>query len=207
MRLCLWLLPVLALLTPGRAIGGQSTTVPNGAGVQPAAPSGPPLAEAEADATGQLPVSLERIREGLARPSPTLLRGLDIKPDFVVYIQEREHIQAILNSLDFKLKGVIAPGGGLYGYEQQRMIGNKTSNPLGQPYAAFSGGELITLALQGLLQRYLGGKIVDKVSSARRSAAEQAAEHEVATAISEYCAAQPGRGESLQICRIEAMKP
>jgi hypothetical protein len=152
-------------------------------------------------------VSLERIREGLARPEPKLLRSLDIKPDFIVYIQEREHIQAILNGLDFKLKGIVTPPGGLRAYEQQQVIGSKTSNPLGQPYAAFSGGELITLAVQGLLQRYLGGKIKDAVGSAMRTLAERAAEREVSQAIAEYCAARPDGGESLQICRIEAMRP
>ena len=86
-------------------------------------------------ATGDLPVSLDRIREALSKPPElTGLRKLDIKPDFSVQVQERAQIQAILSTLDFK-SGPRARGG-LYGYEQQRLIWNKVDRPLAQPYAA-----------------------------------------------------------------------
>lgn len=199
MRLSALVLVALIAGAPRAASVGQSSPQVPGASL-PDEPAGTGSTENE------LPVSLERIRDGLTRPPPTLLRSLEIKPDFIVYIQEREHIQAILNTLDFKLKGIVKPPGGLYAYQQQQVIGNKTSNPLGQPYAAFSGGELITLAIQGLAQRYLSGKISSAIGSAARSYAEHAAEREVARAIAEYCAARPDDGASLQICRIEAMR-
>jgi hypothetical protein len=210
MRLSALVLTALIASVPQAASAGQSS--PHVTALSQKRDAGPDRANPEPaalttnEAVTELPVSIERIRAGLIRPTPTLLRSLEIKPDFIVYIQEREHIQAILNTLDFKLKGIVTPPGGLYAYQQQQVVGNKISNPLGQPYAAFSGGELITLALQGLAQRYLGGKISSALSSAARSYAEHAAEREVARAIAEYCAARPDSGESLQICRIEAMR-
>jgi hypothetical protein len=210
MRLTVLLCATLAAGGPLAAAGGQTPPETSIFSPKKAAAADQlterPVPKPGDSTDGELPVSFERIREGLARPVPSLLRGLDIKPDFIVYIQEREHVQAILSTLDFKLKGVVGPPGGLYAYEQQRIVGSKTSNPLGQPYAAFSGGELITLAVQGLMQRYLGGKIVNAVGAAARSLAERAAEHEVARAVAEYCASRPDGGQSLRICGIEAMR-
>jgi hypothetical protein len=113
-------------------------------------------AQPGSEVTDSLPVSLDRIREALSKPPEiTGLHKLEIKPDFSVRVQERAHIQAILSTLDFK-SGPRLPGG-LYGYLQQQQIWNKVDRPLAQPYAAFNGGELITLAIEGLMQKYLGG--------------------------------------------------
>jgi len=71
---------------------------------------------------------------------------------------------------------------------------------LRQPYAAFSGAELITIAIQNLMVKYLGGRVLSAVSSAERARAEKAARDEVSRAIAEYCAAKPDRGASLSIC-------
>lgn len=147
-----------------------------------------------------LPVSLDRIREGLARPAREGgLKNLDLKPDFMIYVEEQDHLRAILSKLDFA--GGPAPAGGLYGYEQQQRAFSKTERPLQQPYAAFSGGELITLAIEGLMQKYLGGALVNAVKGAQRSRAEQAARTEVATAIATYCDAQPDGGRALHLCQ------
>ena len=95
---------------------------------------------------------------GLARADP---RGASKPPEMTGLLKTRHqtrlqrpgpgaaHIQAILSTLDFK-SGPRRPGG-LYGYEQQQLIWNKVDRPLAQPYAAFSGGELITLAIEGLI--------------------------------------------------------
>jgi hypothetical protein len=152
----------------------------------------------ETKPTGELPVSLERVRQGLSRPSGTALKNLDLKPDFVVRVEEREHIQAILSKL--QVQSGPAPLGGLYAYEQQQMLSNKTDRPLQQPYAAFSGGELITLAIEGLVQRLLGGKILSAFTNAQRAGAERAAREEVAQAIADYCDVQPDGGSSLHLC-------
>ena len=44
-----------------------------------------------------------------------------------------------------------------------------------QPYAAFSGGQLLTILIENLVGKYLGGKMVDAVSAAERKRAEAAA--------------------------------
>lgn len=158
-----------------------------------------PAAQDPARGTGDLPVSLDRIRDGLARPPQgSTLKHLDIKPDFIVRIEEKAHVEAILSKLDFKSGP--APLGGLYAYEMQQQLGSKNDRPLQQPYAAFSGKEMITLAIEGLMQRYLGGKVLDSITSAQRESAEQAAREEVATAIAAYCDAQPDGGVSLHLC-------
>jgi hypothetical protein len=148
--------------------------------------------------------SLDRIREALARAPQTMsLSKLDLKADFSVQIQEEQHLQAILSSLDFK-SGPRVPGG-LYGYEQQRQIWNKVDRPLSQPYAAFSGGELITLAVEGLMQRYLGGALLSAIGNAERESAERAAREEVSRAINEYCGSRPDAGRSLQVCSVDSL--
>ena len=149
---------------------------------------------------GELPVSLDRIREGLARPPQgSTLKNLDLKPDFVVRVEEKAHIEAILSKLEVKSSGPV-PAGGLYGYEMQQQMGNKNARPLQQPYAAYSGKEMIVLAIEGLMQRYLGGKILDGITSAQRENAERAAREEVAQAIADYCDARPDGGASLHLC-------
>lgn len=152
-----------------------------------------------------LPVSLDRIRERLARPPERSLKNLDIKADFVVRIEERDHIIAVLSKLQVP-PSAPSPGGGLYGYEQQRMAFPKNQYPLMQPYAAFTGGQMVTLAIEGLAQKYLGDLAGKAVSNLARARAERSARAELATAISEYCDAQPNGGRELHLC-TEALTP
>jgi hypothetical protein len=171
-------------------------------------PPSPATAEsvhpAAADSTSDLPVSLDRIREALSRPPEISgLLKLDVKPDFSVQVQEQAHIQAILATLDFKTGP--RPPGGLYGYEQQQQVWNKVDRPLAQPYAAFNSGELITLAIEGLMQKYLVGGIINGISNAERESAERAARAEVSRAIADYCANQPEAGRSLTVCSADPL--
>jgi hypothetical protein len=178
-----------------------ATLIPGTAAAQAAQPSSRGKAASSAeDARGsELPVSLDRIREGLANaPAKPLLSALDKAPDFKVEIQERRTIEEILATLDFKAGPV--PAGGLYAYEQQQRLFNPVDRPLSQPYAAFSGPELITIAIQNLMFKYLGGRVLDAVTSAERARAEEAARAEVARAVAEYCAADPDRAKRLSIC-------
>lgn len=187
-------LAVAAILAVAPLAAQQAASSPD-----PAAAVSPAGDTARPDTSGDLPVSLDRIRDGLARPPQgSTLKNLDIKPDFIVRIEERDHIVAILSALEVK-KGPTPPGG-LYAYEQQQLLGNKIDRPLQQPYAAFSGKEMITLAIEGLMQRYLGSKLVDGITSAQRERAERAAREEVAEAIAEYCDARPDGGSSLHLC-------
>ena len=183
----LFLLVFTALVT--------ATLAASPAAAQDAQPSSKPSAE---DGSTRLPVSLDRIREGLATaPVKSLLSSLERPPDFKVEVEERTIVD-ILSTLDFKTGPV--PAGGLYGYEQQQRLFNPVDRPLAQPYAAFSPAELITIAIQNLMVKYLGGRLVDAVSDADRARAEAAARGDVTGAIAKYCAADPERAKRLSIC-------
>src|SRR5262245_12136045 len=151
-------------------------------------------------ATRDLPVSLDRIRAGLPRQATdSILKRVEIPPDFRIQILEQQRIDDLLSKLDFKHLKAPAPPGGLYGYDQQQRLFNSVDHPLVQPYAAFSGSELITVALENLIARYVGGRIVNGISDFERARAERAAREEVDKAIAEYCAARPDRSD-LQLC-------
>jgi len=146
-----------------------------------------------------LPVSVDRIREALAAPPPKpLLRGIDERPDFALTVEEKVILEDFFKPEDFKVGPV--PPGGLYAHEQQRVLSNSVDQPLHQPYAAFSGGELLTLAIQGLLFKYLGQEVVDRAVAAEKAADEAAARETVLKAIQAYCAAQPAGGAAVEIC-------
>jgi len=201
-------LVVAALLVSGQtgAPGGQTAPVGQAAAPvgQTTAPGGGPSSSNTAKSTPQdaptldLPVSLEHIRAALARaPERPLLRGMDRKPDFRVTVEERLKLEELLWSLEFKTGP--APPGGLYAYEQQRLLWNKTDHPLVQPYAAFSSGQLVTLAVEGLIGKYAGGRALNALTGAQRAKAEGAARSEVSRAIAEFCAAQSDRSH-IEIC-------
>lgn len=177
------------------ALGAVST-----AAAQAPAPAAPTTGRraSATDAQDQSPVSLDRIREGLKRAEKqSILRTINARADFVVHIEEQAHIDELMKKLDFKSGP--SPAGGLYAYEQQRRLFNPVSRPLQQPYAAFSGGEFITIALQNILGRYLAGKAVDALSSRERTRAEGEARREVERAVAEYCN-QRSDAYLIQIC-------
>ncbi len=177
---------VVVMLTAGAAPSRAQTAAPS---------SDPPVADAP---PADLPVSLERIREGLKRaPDQPLREGLARQADFRVEILEQARLDALLKKMDFKSGP--APAGGLYGYEQQRRLFSPLDRPLMQPYAAFSGGELITIAIQNLIARYLGKPLIDSLGDANRARAERAAKEEVDQAIAEYCAGRADRW-MMQLC-------
>jgi hypothetical protein len=168
-------------------------------GEQPPASSAGAAKSAAEDGRFDLPVSVERIREALERaPDKSMLDDFEhMQPDYRVEIEEWRRMREIIETLDFRTGP--PPPGGLYGYEQQRLLNNPIRNPLGQPYAAFSGGELITLAIQSVAIKYLGGKALEAVSNAQRDRAERVAREQVTRAIMQYCAAQPDRA-TITIC-------
>jgi len=150
--------------------------------------------------SGDLPVSLDHIRAGLKRQATdSILKRIEIPPDFRIQILEQQRIDDMLSKLDFKHLNAPAPAGGLYGYDQQQRLFNPVDNPLVQPYAAFSGGELITVAIENLMARYLGGRLMNALSEGDRARAERAARQEVDKAIADYCAARPDRTD-IQLC-------
>jgi hypothetical protein len=148
-----------------------------------------------------LPVSLDRIKGALEQTPPVAtLRGLNDKPVFTIEVRERQRVSLddLIKSLDFKTGPV--PGGGLYGYEQQRQMFPAVDNPLRQPYAAFNQGELLTILIENLAGKYLAGKAINAISSAERARAEAAARDEVHQAVHDYCSSQPLGGAGVLIC-------
>jgi hypothetical protein len=164
----------------------------------PAATSAQESSSSSQDAS-TLPVSLDKIRGALQQKQAITLRTLDERPTFRVQILERQRIEELLATLNFKSSSP-APGGGVYGYEQQRQMWNPVDNPMMQPFAAFNQGELLTIALENLIGKYVVGQGVTAVKNAIKTSQANAAREEVRQAISDYCAARPGNGAGIQIC-------
>ncbi len=123
---------------------------------------------ADSVAARDLPVSLGRIRNALKRPPPLIITA-HTEATFKVEINERQHFQDLLDLIDFG-SGPVAPGG-LYGYQQQQILGQKT-----QP--------LFNVSLSGV-----GQSINSAVVKARRERAEHLAREEVRRALVDFCAA------------------
>jgi hypothetical protein len=166
-----------------------------------AAPAAAQSSPQQDSSSSDLPVSLDKIKEGLAQTPSLRLRGLDDVPNFKVEIHERQKpfaLEELLKGADLK-PGPI-PAGGLYAYEQQRQFWHTADNPLVQPYAAFSGPQLLTILIENIVGKYLAGKALNAVSSAERAHAEAQARDEVHHAVAEYCSAQPYGGRGIEIC-------
>jgi hypothetical protein len=145
-----------------------------------------------------LPVSLDKIKEALEQTPAISFRTLDERPTFRVQIRERQRIEELLATLNYK--SAPAPAAGLYGYEMQRQMWPSVDNPLRQPYAAFNQPELLTILVENLVGQYLAGKLRSAITTAERARAEAAARSEVRQAVSEYCGAQPSAGAGILIC-------
>jgi hypothetical protein len=187
MRLCALLFTTILTASPASA-------------QTPASPSpGSESSSARKDGQLNLPVSIEKIREALDQPQPALsLRTIDERPTFRMQILERQKIEELLASLNFKSGPV--PAGGLYMAEQQRLMFNPVDRPLMQPYAAFAPGELLTILVENLVGKYLAGKTGAAISKFDRARAEANAREEVRAAVGHYCNAQPNAGTGIQIC-------
>ena len=191
MRLMALVLAAIAGATPTYAQATFSSA--NSSATGPAASSGQ-------DGTLNLPVSLDKIKMALEQAPAVPLLKLDDKPIFRIQVQEKNKIKIedLIASMDFKSGPVV--GGGVYAYEQNRLVHPPVDNPVRQPYSAFSQSELLTIVIENLAAKYLGGKALNAVTSAQRAAAEQAARQEVQEAIAEYCAEQPHGGVGIQLC-------
>lgn len=165
----------------------------------PAAWAQPPAKKPVEDTQLNLPVSLDKIREGLETTPIINLRTIDERPTFRVMIRERQRIEELLASLDLKSSSP-APGGGLYGYEMQRQMFPSVDHPLAQPYAAFSQPQLLTLLVENLARMYLADRVTHAITNAERARAQAAAREEVRQAVADYCGAQPNAGAGILIC-------
>jgi hypothetical protein len=146
----------------------------------------------------KLPVSVEKIREALEATPLHPLRTLDETPTFRVQIRERQKLDELLATLKFKPGPV--PAGGVSMAEQNRIMFPWVDNPLRQQFGAFNQSELLTILIENLVGKYLGGKAANAISKSERANAEAAAKEEVRSAIAQYCTSQPGNGVGLQIC-------
>ena len=193
MRLFFWLFIATLAAVPAHA---QEPSPSSPATSATAATS--PIQDA---AAGNLPVSIERIRAALEQqPTRSLFATLpNDQPTFRVEVKERNRLQDLVASLDFR--GGPTPAGGLYAAEMQRVMFPTTSNPLQQPYAAFSQSELLTVLVENLAGKYLGGRALSAVTSAERARAEAAAREEVRHTIADYCTTQPGAAR-LAMCAM-----
>jgi hypothetical protein len=167
-------------------------------GAAPAQKASPPSTAASSDNDADLPVSLDRIRKALERPPLFPVQVSGSLPTFRVDVQERNRLQDILSTLDFSSGPRVA--GGLYASEMQRVMFPSVSNPLRQPYAAFSQPELLTIIIENLAGRYLANKLSGAFTADDRAAAEAAARDELRRVIAEYCAGQPNQGAGIKIC-------
>lgn len=129
-----------------------------------------------------LPVSLERIREGLASDKPSILDALDMQANFRVEVEEKRPSFVEMFSPE-SFKGGPVPPGGLYAYEQQRMLfPNSTA-------------ALISFDTLPVFQ-----SIVNAIGDLRRARAAAAARAEVERAMAEFCAAHPNGGDGIAGC-------
>jgi hypothetical protein len=129
-----------------------------------------------------LPVSLERIREGLTSDKPSILDALDVQANFRVEVEEKRPSFVEMFSPE-SFKGGPVPPGGLYAYEQQRML-FPNSTP--------------ALISFDTLPVFRG--IVNAIGDMRRARAAAAARAEVERAMAEFCAAQPNGAEGVAGC-------
>jgi hypothetical protein len=190
MRLCSLLFTAILVAAPASAQGTAASSPVDRQ--EPAASSQPePL---------NLPVSLDKIKEALEQKPVLSLRTADERPTFRVQIYERQRIEQLLATLNFKAGPT--PAGGVYWDEVQRQMFPAVDNPMRQPYSAFGQGELLTILIENLVGKYLGGKALNAVSKAERAHAESAAKEEVRQAVQSYCAAQPNGGADIQICSL-----
>jgi len=189
MRLILLL--VAAMLASAPAVARPSQTS------SPASPS-------QDAPSGAPPVSLDRIRELLARaPAESVLRGLDRQPDFQITVEERRFLKDILESLDVKTPP--APPGGLYAYEIQQQVWNTQNSPLVRPYAAFTSGELAQVSLTSILGALVTRYLTHGVMNLSRTEAENLAREDVRRAIDEYCSGRPDRS-FIEICTSPTLR-
>jgi hypothetical protein len=187
MRLLALLFTATLVASP---VGAQQTSA------SPQAGAGQDESSQNRDST--LPVSLDKIREAL-QTTPTLsLSTIDERPIFRIQIQERQKIEELLATLNFKTGPV--PAGGVYMAEQNRIMFPPVDNPLRQQYGAFNQSELLTILIENLAGRYLAGKAANAISKTERAKAEAAAKEEVRAAVAQYCSAQPNSGARVQIC-------
>jgi hypothetical protein len=160
---------------------------------QDAKPAMPPSeTHREQAAPLNLPVSVDKIREGLLQPTPAEpLKGLTPAevPTFHVNITEQQKFEELLAKIKWDPPGPQVAGG-IYAYEQQQRLFPRIDNPRVQPYGPFTTGQVATLAIEALIEKYVAEKMAHLVGDTLRSQAEREAREEVARSLAAYWASQ-----------------
>ena len=198
MRLVALLFAAILMISVTGGVSAQEAPVSSTS--SPPSPSPSPAASSPAQDAPRLnlPVSIDRIRKALEQKPLRPLFGLREQPTFRIEVQERNRLQELIATLDFRSGP--APAGGLYAAEMQRVMFPSVSNPLRQPFAAFNQPELLTILIQTIAGKYLAGRAINAITNAERAAAEAAAREELRRTIALYCAAQPNGGAGIEIC-------
>jgi hypothetical protein len=200
MRLCALLFIAIVVAAPVRAQPTPASAPADAQGTDKGRPpdAGKPDSQTPAAQDSNLPVSLDKIKELLEQSKDTPPLNIDQRPTFRVQIRERQKIEALLATLNFKAGPT--PAGGIYMLEQNRIMFNPVDHPTMQQFGAFNQGQLLAVLIENLVGHYLGGKVGDAISKAERAHAEAQAKEEVRLAVADYCNAQPKAGAGLQIC-------
>ena len=172
------------------------------------ASSAQPRASAPEDsAQTNLPVSLDRIERGPAAAAGAVAALASTRRRRSgCRFSERQKIEELLATLFLKTTpgpfgGYVRGAAALWIRAAAADVSSWTvDNPLRQPYAAFSGGELLTILIENLVGKYLGGRALNAVSNAERARAKPLPRKRSASAVAQHCAAQPNGGAGVQIC-------
>jgi hypothetical protein len=194
MRLAVVLVTAIATAAPA---AGQSSDPPKSA-TPPATTQDTSKSAKPDDPATSSPISVDKVHAALARPAGSSLKLADERPIFRVEVVERQKIEELLATL--KYNGGPTPPGGVYGYEQQRLLFPPTDNPLMQPYAAFNQSELAQISIETIVETYLAKKAIAGLTRAVHGSAEANAREDVRRAIADYCSAQPRGGAGITIC-------
>jgi len=149
-------------------------------------------ARAQEAAPLNLPISIDNIKHALSQPRPAeALKGLTVAdaPTFRVDVTERQRFEDLLATIKFETPGTQIAGGN-NAYEEYRRLFPPINNPLVQPYAAFSTGQTITLAVEALIEKYVAEKMAHVVGTALREQAEREARDEVLRSLAAYWASR-----------------
>ncbi|HVZ36945.1 MAG TPA: hypothetical protein VG963_31180 [Polyangiaceae bacterium] len=104
-------------------------------------------------------------------------------------ITEQQKFEELLSKITYEAPGPQVAGG-VYAYEQQQLFFPRINNPQVQPYGAFTTGQVTTLAVEALIERYVAEKMAHVVGAALKEQAERDAREEVARALAAYQASQ-----------------
>jgi len=160
---------------------------------QEATPAADPVEAPQEQTPLNLPISLDRIRHGLSQTAPAEpLKGLTAaeRPTFRVTVTEQQKFEELLAKIKYDPPGPQVPGG-MYYYDQYQRLFPRIDNPRVQPYGAFSGGEIATLAVEALIEKLVVEKMAHVVGGALRAQAEREAREEVARGLAAYWASRP----------------